>query len=214
MINPYQVTPNKPEDHRPTGPGEELRADFQLLRGQISGAESRFLLYRYGIRLTIASLAILGLTVYISVTIMHRLSATPPGVWDPIYAIVVVIIAELLVMGLAIAVYQSLIWSARKELRQHLKSNGVVANASIQLSVNHDELVWSSPTGVHRYPLNSVQLLNTRAGLCVATEPRGFVLVPRKSNFNGFDYSVFFDKLAALVKQRRATDAREEGMIQ
>ncbi len=189
MINPYQAPQaENPDDQGvSTDLSSHVSAEFQLSGQQIRTAVNRFLLYRCGIRLTIASLLMISLSIYVAgyvgeqFGILSAYNGISPSLAAAMFG------SQLLVMLLATAVYQSLIWRIRKQISHQLQTVGVVANANIEVSIQNDRLVWNGPAGIHTFPIDQMAFQRSSAGLLAIVSRDQFLLIPRWRELRGGD---------------------------
>ncbi|KAA5541878.1 hypothetical protein FYK55_16905 [Roseiconus nitratireducens] len=184
MINPYQAPPDQAATFAPTdAPVARFRLDQRMIRY----AESKFLLWRCGGRVTLASMVMIALALGISLM---------PPVPGPIG----IAVREVVVMGLATVIYLTLIRGPRNAARSELAAHGVVSGAEVEVSLGETTLIWCGPAGTHRFPLESVRLMTVGKGLIVIPEQDLYLFVPRRSDFGGASYGEFVKLFRARVQ--------------
>ena len=167
--------------------------EFQLTRQQIKYAESRYLLYRCGGRLTVASVAMIALSIGVSFDFS---SGIPFAV------------KQLSVMLLATALYLSLVYQVRRKIDRQRSHYGVVEDTNIAVDVIDHCLRWEGSQGVFDFELPDVTLIKTPRGLVVASDPDLFLYLPRKAAYTSSSYrqfvgQLFERQLTALAERKR-----------
>ena len=192
VANPYQPPAQPSETIDAT---EGAIAEFQLTRNQIRFAESKYLLFRCGVRLTIASLIMIAIAVLVAV----QPAVFPLGqvAFGP--ANLSLVGRQLIVMALATVIYLSLIHQVRRSLRKNLAEQGVIDGAGISVKVLHDQIEWSSPNGVYCISLDKAYLMKTGRGVIIAMRDNRFWFVPKDALFNGPGYRHFVMYLANAI---------------
>ncbi|MCO8123564.1 YcxB family protein [Stieleria sp. TO1_6] len=180
MLNPYQPPAERVAE---IGPAGELTAHFQLNAKQIHYAESKFLLYRLGGRLTLASLVMIALTLFVSFD------------W-PILRALHLLIRQLGVMLLATAVYLALIHRLRVRLRTNLAAKGVLPATMVTVTQTVRLLRWSTPGQTHEYPLVDLHCIRTAKGMVVVVSEDLFLFIPKRAEFNT-SYREFFRRMTS-----------------
>ena len=184
MINPYRA----PIDAADSAElADNPSAEFLVTRPQLRFAESRFLLYRCGGRLTLASFVMIALSFLVAFEGLLPLgpSAATGGFQVPM------VLRQLAVMGLATIVYLGLIVGVRKTSRQQLASHGIVDGAGLSIRVNDGLLQWSGPNGTFTAPLATTRPIRTRKGLIIVVDRDLYLFVPKDAAFTGGRYREF-----------------------
>lgn len=184
MINPYQAPT---EDCISATPDGTLTAEFQLTERQIRFAESKFLLHRCGGRLTLASLAMIALAIAVAFDLPGFPSAGANTEWYHLS----LVFRELVVMGLAAAVYLSITRSVTRKIRKQLQSHGMVSGVDLKAQVHQGQISWTSPYGHFSVPLAQARLNNVSKGLIIAVDADEFWFVPRHAAFSTDSYRNF-----------------------
>lgn len=185
MINPYQAPADRVEDQELPATGDAV---FRLRESQIRYAESKYLLSRYGARLTMASLAMIALALLVAV---DPLGVFPGDYKHPNLLFVSLFLRELVVMLLATFVYRSLIHQARGELRLRLNAQGVIDRAGVSFSAADAMFSWSGPRGTFLSPATKTYLMRTRKGLVIALPDGPFWFIPKNAKFSQSGYRAF-----------------------
>ena len=188
MINPYQAPP---EGNEAASHLEGHSAEFQLTGRQIRFAESKFLLLRCGGRLTIASIIMIGLAVGAAVDI----PGLPPVGNSNSFFQLSLIGRELVVMGIATAVYLWLVRDARRAVRSELERNGISDGAVVTVTVDDVAFRWTTPKGSFAVPAPQTWLITTGKGSIVRLEKNLFVFIPKQAAFATGQYRDFMRAL-------------------
>ena len=183
MTNPYQP-PRSPS--RPEGSPDFVGAEFLLTRRMLRYAESKFLLYRCGGRLTLASLVMIALSFAVCFD------------W-PTLTQVSVMLRQIGVMGLATVVYLALIYQVRMKIRRRLSELGFVPDSSISIEVTDHAIRWTNPAGRGEVPLSQLRLMPQLRGMIVAIERDCFLYIPRSAEFGAAGYPPFAKRLKEAV---------------
>lgn len=189
MINPYQA-PIEPPSSFPEL--EAPSAAFRLTKRQIRFAESKFLLYRCGGRLTLASFVMIALavlvgfdpTMLVDSSLAERLAQIP------------LLLRELVVMAVATVVYLALIRRVRESVRRELLAHGVVDGDDVTVDVRDGGLCWTGDQGTFTVPLKQARLIGTGKGLIVVVSMDVFWFIPKRADFAGASYRDFIRSLA------------------
>ncbi|QEF96534.1 hypothetical protein Mal15_05620 [Stieleria maiorica] len=191
MTNPYRAPV---ETHSTGDETDAAAAEFLVTARQLRFAESKFLLYRCGGRLTLASFVMIALSLLVAVDLSSLPLPTAAAVGPTPFPLV---LRELAVMGLATVVYLSLILSVRKTVRAELASHGIVDGAGLSVVVKDRVLGWSGPQGVFSVPLNQSRPIRTRKGMIVVVDRDLFLFIPKEAAFAGGRYQDFARALVA-----------------
>ena len=194
MINPYQAPA---EMSLPPSSSSEAAAEFCLSGRDIRFAESKYLLFRCGSRLTLVSILMIVLTL--SVTIDPLGIFARPGASSVPYGLSLMSRA-LVVMALATLLYQGLIRKVRKSVREQLRTEGIVDGAQITVSVADGNITSTGPAGPITYPLKKVYLIRSGRGLIIAHPGDAFWFVPKHAVFSVPKYRDFL-----RIVRRQAT---------
>ncbi|MDV6029052.1 MAG: hypothetical protein F9B45_02870 [Phycisphaera sp. RhM] len=190
MINPYRA----PIDAADSAElADNPSAEFLVTRPQLRFAESRFLLYRCGGRLTLASFVMIALSFLVAFEGLLPLgpSAATGGFQVPM------VLRQLAVMGLATIVYLGLIVGVRKTSRQQLAAHGIVEGAGLSVCVRDGLLQWSGPNGTFTVLLTKTRPIPTRKGLIMVVDRDLFLFIPKDAAFAGGRYREFARALVA-----------------
>ncbi|WP_182868734.1 hypothetical protein [Stieleria mannarensis] len=189
MTNPYRAPVETPN----VGDEADAAAEFLVTARQLRFAESKFLLYRCGGRLTLASFVMIALSLLVAVDA----SSLPLPTGTMVQLPVPLVLRELAVMGLATVVYLSLILSVRKTVRAELTAHGFVDGAGLSVVVKDRVLGWSGPQGLFSVPLNQTRPIRTRKGMIVVVDRDLFLFIPKEAAFAGGRYQDFARALVA-----------------
>ncbi|QDT02252.1 hypothetical protein K227x_06250 [Rubripirellula lacrimiformis] len=176
-LNPYQPPP--PTDDQPTCIHDGVaEVSYRLTRRHIRRAEEQFLLRTHLTRLTLASLAMIVLSL-VSIG-----SATVLGE----RAFIVALIGS---MSLAAFVYLAIIHHTKHAARNQQRTMGLVADSQCQVACGADTFTLFSPVGKFCWPNESLKTYRTRDGLIVCSGRSEYVFVPRNSQFHHESYRDF-----------------------
>ncbi len=199
MVNPYQ-SPTE-ASAAPIDAGSAT-AEFRLSERHLRFAESKYLLFLCGGRLTFASLAMIALMLIVTLDPLKWFGEPGPSSQPVSLSLLV---RGLAVMALATVIYLALIHKARRSVRQQLQSHGVTAGADLTVSIADSKLHCSGPKGTFSYPLRKTHLIRTGRGVIIALPDQLFCFVPKSAAFSVNGYRVF------LQVARR--DARVEPLL-
>lgn len=185
MINPYQAPP---EDSLSPDRQDGLAAEFQLTRRQIRFALSKFLLLRCGARLTIASIAMIGLAMFVAMQPPGFLS---PGIIADLWIQTPLFAREVGVMAVATAVYLMLILNPRRAIRIELERHGIVDGAVVSVAVDQGRFVWSTADGTFDLPVEMTFLFTTGRGAVIRLARNLFLFIPKQGAFSTGRYRDF-----------------------
>ncbi|PAY19124.1 hypothetical protein CKO51_12200 [Rhodopirellula sp. SM50] len=190
MINPYRA----PVDAADSAElADDPSAEFLVTRPQLRFAESKFLLYRCGGRLTLASFVMIALSFLVAFEglLPFGPSASTGGFQIPM------VLRQLAVMGLATIVYLGLIVGVRKTSRQQLATHGIVEGAGLSVRVSNGLFHWSGPNGTFTRPLPQTRPIRTRKGLIVVVDRDLYLFIPKDAAFAGGRYQAFVHAVVA-----------------
>jgi hypothetical protein len=181
MINPYRAPLETRAEVESVG---SVVADFRLTERQIRFAESKFMLNRYGGRLTLLSLAMIALALFVGLG------------WDwphprPIEGtrfLISILIRELGVMALATFLYLRMIRDARRKVVVELDRHGIVDGAAVAVTTTEGSFQWTTSAGTFQCPIGRLQLVKTAKGVVVVVDTDLFVPIPKHSDFGGASY--------------------------
>ncbi|QDV47204.1 hypothetical protein Enr13x_71130 [Stieleria neptunia] len=190
MINPYQAPT---EIQNSAESAEHPSAEFLVTTRQLRHAESKFLLYRCGGRLTLASFVMIALSFLVA---FDGLLPFGPSAATGQFQVPLVF-RQLAVMGLATVVYLGLIIGVRKESRAQLASHGIVEGAGISVRIMDGLLQWSGPGGTFTVPLTKTRPIRTRKGVIVVVDRDLYLFIPQEAAFAGGPYRTFVRAVVA-----------------
>jgi len=188
MINPYRAPIETPDSAEFV---ENPSAEFLLTGRQIRYAESKFMLYRCGGRLVIASLVLIGLSVLVAFD-RSQLSVSPGTAAQYQFTL---ILRELGVMALATIVYLGLILSVRSAVRKQLVLHGIVDGAGLSIGIDNQLLRWTGTQGTFTKPLDQTRLINARKGMVIVVDRNLFLFLPKQASFAGGSYQNILKRL-------------------
>lgn len=199
MINPYRppATETIAPAHAASQAGDAV---FQLSDRQIRYAESKYILHRYGGRLTVASLLMIALALLIAI---DPAGFFPIGGGETVPLMLSLLVRELIVMVLATIIYMSLIHQFRNHLRQQLAAHGVVDGAGISFTIGETTFTWHSGMGTFECTARRTHLIRLGRGLLIALPDGPFWYVPKNATFSTDGYRRFFQRVKQKARPLR-----------
>ncbi|MEM6471378.1 MAG: hypothetical protein AAF802_17585 [Planctomycetota bacterium] len=184
MNNPYKPTLETAENF----PSDQLAARFRLTRKDLSYAKSKYLLRRYGGRLSLISLLMVG----IAIATPLMLSAIRLPTVLPLWA--AFLLGEFAVMILAVLIYRAAIWMPTKLTEVRLKELGLAHGAECEFWVAEERFHFSTPAGQFKQPLHTPWIRTSR-GMIMEDPPGGFWMVPKRAAFSTETFRKFIREL-------------------
>ncbi|MEO1616747.1 MAG: hypothetical protein AAFV88_12895 [Planctomycetota bacterium] len=186
MINPYKP-PSEPLAFSDDG---ELVARFHLTRSQLEHAKSKFLLRKYGTRLTILSLAMVALAIWVPAVAYSRI---PGGGY------VTMLASEGLVMVLAFVCYKAAIYKPSSRIDLRLSEFGITPGVECEFRVEARKMKLTSSRGDFESPLDVDRWQRTSRGLVLTVDQSGFWFLPKKAHFSTGGYARFVREMKQLA---------------
>ncbi|TWU41847.1 hypothetical protein [Novipirellula artificiosorum] len=177
-MNPYEPSKALPTETAPVpfpDPGP-IDVAFRVTRRDLRYAESQFVLKLHLLRLSLGSFAI----ILVSSGIVAGLAMMGHFVVGWIAAMI-----------LSATAYLALVHRSKMEIREQLVVHGLTPNARCNLRLRGDQLALATPTGIYRWPRKGVTVHRTFRGLLLCPEPRIYLFVSKRSDFQNETYRTF-----------------------
>lgn len=180
-VNPYapvEVT------ERALADDAESCVEFALKQWELQKAEEQFLLRKYITRLSVGSIVMIILSLFVMAT------AIPRGE----LALLVAVVAS---MTASAVVYLGLIHRPKKLLRSRLPNFGVQSGADCRVRSGPEHFEFSSPAGDFRWPNRSLRRHRSSHGILVWPDPTMFIFIPKSGRFVDEDYKSFWKRIVS-----------------
>lgn len=204
-INPYRAPQSELQHVSDTG--AEVAVEYSMNEPQLRNAQAYFCLHRCGGRIGFVSILMMALAIF----------SVVDWSWIPAQLqlanansmLLMIAIRELFVMAVAIVSYQAVTVRVRRETRAYMDQVGMVAGASIAMSLEGGQLQVQSMHGSFAYRVADLKVSRTARGMLIITEKNKFWYLPAGVSFLAGDFRTLLKTLRIRIR-----DAARDTFVQ
>lgn len=154
-INPYQPVEITPD---PIEFDADREVAFRMTTSRLKHAEAHLLIRVHWLRLIVGSLTLI-------------MASGAAMFWSASIGAIQYVVASVASLAISSTVYLGLVHQSKMRIRDELRAHGMVAGAICSIAADDEGLTLSTPTGVYRWPTETVKFYRV---------PRGFLLSPAR----------------------------------